>query len=195
MSKKRYPVRIPRSASGIRAQELRSGAGRSWWAKRWLGALEAMGLGGRFSRGRNYAISGQVVALRLEGPHVEATVVGSRPDPYTVTIDFREPDEAAHARLVARLKGEPMLIARLLTDDLPLEVETIFREEGFALFPGGKLGPRRYDVTTKCSCPDYANPCKHSAAVLLLLGEEASWRPSTLLELRGITMEELCDED
>ena len=194
MSKKRYPVRIPRFAAGIRAQELRAGSGRSWWAKRWLAALEAMGLGGRFARGRNYAMSGQVTALRIEGPHVEATVVGSRPDPYTVTIDFREPDEAAHGRIVARLRQEPMLIARLLTDDLPLEVESIFREEGFALFPGGKLGPRRYDVTTKCSCPDYANPCKHSAAVLLLLGEEAAWRPSTLLEVRGITMEELCDE-
>ena len=157
--------------------------------------MEAMGLGGRFARGRNYALSGQVTSLRIEGPHVEATVVGSRSDPYAVTVDFREPDDAAHDRIVARLKGEPMLIARLLTDDLPLEVEAIFREEGFALFPGGKLGPRRYDVTTRCSCPDYANPCKHSTAVLLLLGEEASWRPSTLLEFRGVTMEELCHED
>ena len=60
---------------------------------------------------------------------------------------------------------------------------------------GGKLGPGRYDVTTKCSCPDYANPCKHSAAVLLLLGEEIARRPLTLLELRGILPEELCDED
>lgn len=195
MSKKKYPVRIPRFAAGIRAQELRTGSGRSWWAKRWLAAMEAMGLGGRFARGRNYAMSGQVTELRIEGPHVTATVVGSRPDPYSVTIDFRMPEDAAHARIVAKLKREPMLIARLLTDDLPMEVETIFREEGFALFPGGKLGPRRYDVTTACSCPDYANPCKHSAAVLLLLGEEAAWRPSTLLELRGITMEELCDED
>lgn len=194
MSKKRYPPRTPRCVAGIRAQELRSGLGRSWWAKRWLAALEGMGLGGRFSRGRNYAQSGQVTALRLAGPHIEATVVGSRPDPYRVTVDFRVPDEAAHARIVARLKGEPMLIARLLTDDLPLEVEAIFRTEGFVLFPGGKLGPRQYDVTTRCSCPDYANPCKHSAAVLLLLGEEAAWRPATLLELRGITMEELCDE-
>ncbi len=195
MSKKHYPIRIPRYAAGIRAQELRSGSGRSWWAKRWLSALEMMGLGGRFARGRNYAMSGQVTALRLAGPSVTATVVGSRPDPYSVTIDFRVPDDATHDRLVAKLKDEPMLIARLLTDDLPLEVEAMFREEGFTLFPGGKLGPRRYDVTTACSCPDYANPCKHSAAVLLLLGEEAARRPLTLLELRGITVEELCDED
>ena len=50
-------------------------------------------------------------------------------------------------------------------------------------------------MTTHCSCPDYANPCKHSSAVLLILGEEIAWRPSALLELRGISLEELCDED
>ena len=32
MSKKRYPIRIPRAAAGIRAQESRAGAGRSWWS-------------------------------------------------------------------------------------------------------------------------------------------------------------------
>lgn len=195
MSKKRYPIRIPRSASGIRAQESRAGAGRSWWSKRWMETLERMGLGARLGRGKNYALSGQIVEMKLEGPHVAATVVGSRPDPYEVTVDFRVPDDAAHGRIVAKLRAEPMLIARLLVDDLPLEVEQIFKAEGCDLFPGGKLGPRLYDMTTKCSCPDYANPCKHSSAVLLILGEEISRRPLTLVELRGITVEELCDED
>lgn len=195
MSKKKYPVRIPRAAAGIRAQESRTGGGRSWWARRWLAAIERMELGARLGRGKNYALSGQITDMKLVGPHVEATVVGSRPEPYTVTIDFREPDAAARARIVARLKAEPMLVARLLVDDLPLEVEQIFRAEGCDLFPGGKLAPRTYDVTTRCSCPDYANPCKHSSAVLLILGEEIAWRPSALLELRGISLEELCDED
>ena len=194
MSKKRYPVRIPRAAAGIRAQESRAGAGRSWWAKRWTETLERMGLGARLGRGKNYALSGQIVEMKLEGPHVSATVVGSRPDPYLVTVDFRMPDEAAHDRIVAGLRAEPMLVARLLTDDLPLAVEELFRNEGYDLFPGGKLGPRLYDMTTKCSCPDYANPCKHSSAVLLILGEEVARRPLTLLELRGVTVEELCDE-
>ena len=195
MSKKRYPVRIPRAAAGIRAQETRAGAGRSWWAKRWVETLERMGLGARLGRGKNYALSGQVVEMRLEGPRVTATVVGSRPEPYRVEVVFRTPDDAAHARLVAKLKAEPMRVARLLVDDLPLEVEGFFREEGRDLFPGGRLAPGRYDMTTSCSCPDYANPCKHSSAVLLILGEEIARRPLTLLELRGITVEELCDED
>ncbi len=192
--KKHYPVRIPRFANGIRAQETRSGAGRSWWFRRWQQVLEGMGLGARLGRGRNYALSGQVTEMRIEGPHVEACVVGTRPEPYRVTIDFRIPEGVARERIVAALRGEPMLVARLLADDLPTEVEELFRAEGFALFPGGKLGPGQYDMTTRCSCPDYANPCKHSSAVLLLLGEEIARRPSTLLDLRGIPAEELYED-
>lgn len=194
MSRKRYPVRIPRFANGIRAQEVRGGSGRSWWFRRWQQILEGMGLGARLGRGKNYALSGQVTEMRIEGPHVEAAVVGTRPDPYRVTIDFRIPEGAARERIVAALRAEPMFVARLLADDLPTEVEELFRAEGFALFPGGKLGPGKYDMTTRCSCPDYANPCKHSSAALLLLGEEIARRPSTLLDLRGIPVEELHED-
>lgn len=191
MSKKKYPVRIPRYAAGIRAQESRSGGARTWWARRWVEVLERMGLGARLGRGKHYAVSGQVTGMRLEGPHVEAQVVGTRENPYRVTIDFRVPDGAAREAIVSRIKGEPMLAARLLADDLPTEVEQAFRDAGLDFFPGGKLAPGVYDMTTACSCPDYANPCKHVSAVLLILGEEIARRPMTLLELRGIGEEEL----
>jgi len=191
MSKKKYPVRIPRYAAGIRAQESRSGGARTWWARRWVEVLERMGLGARLGRGKHYAVSGQVTGMRLEGPHVEAQVVGTRPDPYRVTIDFRVPEGAAREAIVARIKGEPMLAARLIADDMPTEVEQAFRDCGLDFFPGGKLAPGVYDMTTACSCPDYANPCKHVSAVLLILGEEIARRPMTLLELRGIAEEDI----
>ena len=191
MSKKHYPVRIPRYAAGIRAQESRSGGARTWWARRWLEVLERMGLGARLGRGKHYAVSGQVTGMRLEGPHVEAQVVGTRENPYRVTIDFRVPEGAAREAIVSRIKGEPMIAARLIADDMPTEVEQAFRDCGLDFFPGGKLAPGVYDMTTACSCPDYANPCKHVSAVLLILGEEIARRPMTLLELRGIGEEEL----
>jgi len=194
MSKKHFPMRVPRYAKGIRAQDLRTGAGRCWWEKRWAATLERMNLGGRLGRGRNYALTGQVTALRFEGPHVEAQVVGARAQPYRVTVDFRAPAGEARARIVAALKAEPLLVARLLANDLPMEVEEIFKTAGHDLFPGGKLAPDTYDMTTRCSCPDYANPCKHADAVLLLVGEEITRRPITLVELRGIRMEELYED-
>lgn len=191
MSKKHYPVRIPRYAAGIRAQESRSGGARTWWARRWLEVLERMGLGARLGRGKHYAVSGQVTGMRFEGPHVEAQVVGTRPDPYRVTVDFRVPEGAAREAIVSRIKGEPMIAARLIADDMPTEVEQAFRDCGLDFFPGGKLAPGVYDMTTACSCPDYANPCKHVSAVLLILGEEIARRPMTLLELRGIAEEDI----
>lgn len=196
MSKhKTFPVRIPRFAAGIRAQESRTGSGRSWWAKEWVHRLEAMGLKGRLGRGKNYAVSGQVVSMTIAGNHVNARVQGTRAEPYEVSIRFRLPEADVQDRIIAAIRQEPMLVARLLADDMPTEVEEIFRAEGLDLFPGGKLGPRKYDMTTSCSCPDYANPCKHTSAALLILGEEVSRRPATLLEFRGIRLEDLCDED
>lgn len=195
MSRKRYPLRVPHFAAGIRAQETRAGIGRTWWGARWLHTLEAMQLGARLARGRVYATAGQITAMTMRGPHIEASVVGTRPEPYHVTIDFRTPEGKARERIIAAIRREPIFVARLLADDLPMQVEDIFRAEGFTLFSGGKLGPGKYDITSACSCPDYANPCKHSCAVLIIFGEEAARRPMTLLEARGITMKDLIDEE
>lgn len=198
MSRKRYPLRVARTAHGIRAQDLRTLVRTAWWARRWIGALEAMRLGPRLGRGRQYAVAGQVTDLVLEGPHVEASVTGSRPDPYKVSLDFTavQGDAVAHA-----LRAEPMLLARLLTDDLPTEVEALLRDEDVPLFPKSEPlgrtpeGKPRYDVRMTCTCPDWARPCKHVVAVLLLLGEEIARRPSTLLALRGVDVEDLLPPD
>ena len=131
MSKsKRYPVRVPRYATGIRMQETRGGA-RCWWARRWSEALEAMGLKGRMGRGRDYAVRGQVVSMEIEGSRVAAKVQGMREDPYAVTLDFRAPagehvvggdrDEARavaaarprHVRGAHAVQAEGQLLVRL----------------------------------------------------------------------------------
>lgn len=49
---------------------------------------------------------------------------------------------------------------------MPPDVETAFKAAHVSLFPEA-----RQDLTTKSSCPDAVNPCKHLAAVFYLLGE------------------------
>lgn len=195
MSRKRYPLRVTRTAHGIRAQDLRTLVRSAWWARRWIAALEAMRLGPRLGRGRQYAISGQVTSLEMVGSHVEACVTGSRPDPYKVTLDFTAaPLDGLAGRALA---AEPMLLARLLTDDLPLDVEDLLRQDGVPLFPRSEpLGTNEkgrpiWDVRMNCTCPDWARPCKHLVAVLLLLGEEIAHHPATLLALRGLDVDDL----
>ena len=206
MARSCYPIRRPRFADGIRSQETRAGTGRAAWAKKWFAALERIDLGGRYGRGRNYAMSGQVVELKRKTGKgrsvVSARVQGMRDGAYDVTLDFRVPPRAVRDRLTAAIRREPMLTARLLAGELPMEVEEIFRGEGYDLYPGAKLPDaqtskrpdartRRYDVVTACSCPDYANPGKHVFAAMIVLGEEIARRPSLLVELRGISLEDL----
>ena len=196
MSKhKKYAVRIPRYAKGIRMQECRGGADGEWWTVRWRETLEKMGIAGRLGRGRHYAVSGQVTELVIDGPEVIAKVQGTREAPYEVRVNFTVPENEVRREIVKFLCDEPIRLARLAADDLPMEIEGEFRRHGAHLFPGGKRAPKVYDMTTSCSCPDYANPCKHVMAVLLVLGEEIARRPATLLELRGIPVEELYDEN
>ena len=69
---------------------------------------------------------------------------------------------------------------------MPDNIEEIFNEAGLSLFPS-----RRSDLQTRCSCPDSSNPCKHIAAVYLLLGEEFDRDPFLVFKLRGADKETL----
>lgn len=194
--KKRFPLRIPLSAHGIRAQALRTSANATWWAKRWIKSLETMRLGARLGRGKQYATTGQVTELRIQGPEATAKVQGSRSDPYKVILSFNSLSEEGYSNIVKKLKANPMLLGRLFTNDLPMEIEEMFRAEGVELFPAGRLPTKngekpRFDVTMSCNCPDWARPCKHIVSIMLLLCEEISARPSTLLALRGLDIDEL----
>ena len=185
MSKKHYPPRIPHTAHGFRAQELRNVPRGKWWVRGWLQAIEMMRLGARAGRGRVYAETGQVTSLLVDGPHVVATALGSRPDPYTVKIDFATLRSAAGcgAGDIAKRIGT-MPLARMFAGEMPTVVEELFSVEGMSPYP--TLGRDRF----WCSCPDWSKPCKHIAAVLYLLGDALVRDPSLLFRLRGACLVE-----
>ena len=185
--KKRYAPRTPMAImGGIRSQHAQSGTSRVWWSRRWIEAIERFRIGARLGRGRSYAVSGQVSQLEITPGVITARVQGASKEPYTSTIHFRTVSEEAQPQLIETLRAQPMLVARLLVSELPLEVEGLFREAGCPLFP-----QRENDLSSRCSCPDYANPCKHLAAVYHLMGEAITQTPLLLLAVRGVSRVEL----
>ena len=171
---------------GIRAQSRRGAFGKNWWARRWTETLEGFDIGARLSRGRSYARRGQVLAIEIEEGVVSASVQGSRPWPYDVRIGVRRLDEADWEKLTAALLEEPVFMAQLLAGRMPDDIEDLFGDIGLSLFPD-----RSSDLETECTCPDWSNPCKHIAAVYLLLGEEFDRDPFLVFRLRGMDRERL----
>ena len=157
---------------------------QSWWARRWIEALEALGWDARLQRGRSYARAGAVRSIDVQPGRVVARVKGSRPQPYTVRIELPPLSDEAWGRVLAALGGEARYAASMLAGEMPTTIEEVFAEQGAHLFPHSGE-----ELVTECSCPDWANPCKHVAAVHYVLGAELDRDPFLLFRLRGRTRE------
>ena len=175
---------------GIRAASRRGDFGSNWWARRWIQTLEQFRIGARLSRGRSYARRGQVLSIDIESGIVRAQVQGSRKRPYKVEITVQTIDAEDWERLRQALTEQPVIAASLLAGRMPENVESAFRDVGLSMFPETVR-----DLETDCSCPDYSNPCKHIAAVYLLLGEEFDRDPFLIFRMRGMDREVLLGED
>ena len=176
------PPSVPLAAEGgIKAATATGEFGSSWWAKRWQAVLESFRFGARLARGRSYARQGQVLSVEIREGEVSASVQGSRPDPYDVSIRVKQLSDRQWAEVVGLLSKQALFVGKLLAGEMPDDIERVFAQARLSLFPekGG-------DLKTACSCPDEANPCKHIAAVYYLLGEEFDRDPFLIFRLRGL---------
>lgn len=184
-----YPPSSPRKVKGgIKAHSKRGAFGKSWWAQRWIAVLEGFNMGARLGRGRSYARKGQVISIDIGKGTVSAAVQGSRTTPYQVSIEVKTLPKTKWNKLAKVLSGRAIFAAKLLAGEMPEDIEDAFVEAGLSLFP-----TKRSDLTTDCSCPDWANPCKHIAAVYYLLGEEFDRDPFLIFKLRGLEREKLVE--
>jgi uncharacterized Zn finger protein len=182
-----FPPSIPREAKGgIRAQSKRGSFGQSWWARRWIAVLEGFHIGARLNRGRSYARRGQVLSISIEKGLIRAEVQGSRPGPYEVAIQVKRLTTKAWSMVAQALSQQAIFAAKLLSGEMPQDIEKVFEQVGSTLFP-----EKLHDLVTDCSCPDWSNPCKHTAAVFYLLGEEFDRDPFLIFKMRGMSREEL----
>jgi uncharacterized Zn finger protein len=181
-----YPKPKPRRpANGIKAQSGRQ-FGKTWWASKWLDALERLVDPGRLTRGRSYARSGQVLNLDIKPGRVDSRVQGSRPSPYKVQIEIKPLSDKDWDRVADAMAEQAIFAAKLLSGEMPQNIEEAFTAAKVNLFPAS-----RGDLETDCSCPDYSNPCKHIAAVYYLLGEQFDADPFLLFRLRGKGKDEI----
>jgi uncharacterized Zn finger protein len=161
--------------------------GASWWGAAWVEALEQRAQldPNRLPRGRTYARTGAAGTLTLAPGEVLADVQGSRRAPYKVRVRVRQFDRAEWDRLLDALAAEIGHTAALLDGELPSGVADDVRSVGLDLLPGpGELQAR-------CSCPDWADPCKHAAAVCYLVADILDADPFGVLLLRGRSREEI----
>jgi uncharacterized Zn finger protein len=174
--------KLPPPEHGVRVGKI----GATWWGERWVEALARFGghYVARLRRGRGYARQGRVHDLEVSGGRVTASVTGSRPTPYRVTLSLRPLKEAAWERALQAMASKARFAAALLGGAMPREIDEAFAAGGASLFPAQPA-----DLRAQCTCPDDANPCKHIAAVHYVLAEAFDRDPFLLFELRGRSRE------
>ena len=161
--------------------------GRTWWGRAWLEALEQRARldPDRLPRGRDYARSGAVGELTLAPGEARAQVQGRKTSPYEVRIRVRRFADDEWDRVLDAISVRLGHAAALLDGELPAEIASDAAAAGLDLLPGGgEIGPR-------CSCPDDADPCKHSAAACYLIADALDADPFALFLLRGRSREQV----
>ena len=177
------PIKVE---GGLKTKSERGQIGSTWWSKRWIGVLESFGMGARLTRGRSYARQGQVVSMDIEPGIVNARVQGSQPRPYKVKIQLKSLSDQEWEQVLDAMASQAIFAAKLLAGEMPTDIEDAFRAVNLSLFP-----TKVSDLVTDCTCPDWANPCKHIAAVYYLLAERFDEDPFLIFKLRGRTKEQI----
>jgi uncharacterized Zn finger protein len=169
-------------------QRPRGRASQGWWVGRWMRALGNIFDATRLAAGRALAQEGKVLGLEPQLGLVTARVRADAPDvaPYRVHLSFATYDDAQWQRIIHLLGQRAIYAAQLMNDEMPEEIEGVFRAAGVSLFPANLA-----ELGAECTCSDWASTCKHRAAVCYALGDWLDRDPFLLFALRGRTREEV----
>ncbi len=156
----------------------------SFWGQAWCRHLEQYGgYETRLPRGRSYLRQGNVYNLTTGAGSVTAVVAGS--DLYEVAIRITPLNASTWQAIMDQCAGQVGSLLDLLGGKLGDGVMKIVTDPDTGLFPSRK------EIKHSCSCPDYADLCKHQAAVLYAIGVRFDQDPKIFFELRGVDPSEL----
>ena len=159
------------------------GYGQTWWGAQWLNSLSQIDCDNRLPRGRSYANKGAVTKIEIQHGKIRARVKGSYPQPYSVQIEVPPIPRQQAKALLDVLAHDPVIISKMLNRELDPAVLAQANKLGIDIFP-----TRWSDFSMRCSCPDWAVPCKHLAAVIYLISREIDGNPFMVFSLKGIDL-------
>ncbi len=167
---------------------------RTWWGQRFIAALEQFTDPARLGRGRSYASGGRILDYTLVKGTVTARVRGSinpyfgvyKEPIYRTSITIKAISAADWTKAIRHIASRADLVTKLLMNEMPDTIEDAFSGLGLHLLPHSER-----DFVTDCTCPDWANPCKHIAGVYYLLASALDRDPFVMFELRGLSRDDL----
>src|SRR5207249_10803134 len=158
----------------------------TFWGKAWCENLERYSdYANRLPRGRTYVRNGSVVDLRITPGAIHACVCGS--NSYDVELKVAPVGKARWKSICNDCAGAIDSLVELLQGRLSQRVMERICRETQGLFPTPE------EIQLSCSCPDWADMCKHVAAVLYGVGARFDHQPELLFRLRAVDEMELIE--
>ncbi|MBF0327708.1 MAG: hypothetical protein HQL10_00955 [Nitrospirae bacterium] len=163
-----------------------SAIARTWWGKAWNKNLEQYAdYSNRIGRGRSYVRHGAVLDLQIAAGSIQSLVQGSSSKPYSVEIKITPLNSGIWQTLISECQGMIDSIHELFAGTFSSEIGNLFIRKEAGLFPAPK------EIRFNCSCPDWADMCKHVAATLYGVGARLDENPALFFVLRNKEMDEL----
>ena len=161
---------------------------KSFWGHAWCEHLERFSdYSNRLPRGRTYTRNGSVCHLEIKKGRVEAMVSGS--SLYHVTASVAPLNKHQWETVKKECAGQISSALDLLQGRLSDAAMGIVTD------PKNGMYPQSREIELSCDCPDWADMCKHIAAVLYGIGARLDHSPQMLFLLRGVDYEELIDSN
>jgi uncharacterized Zn finger protein len=157
---------------------------KSFWGKSWCENLERYSdYANRLPRGRSYIRNGSVIDLQVKRDEVIAMVSGS--EIYNIRVKVTPVSDKHWTAICGDCAGSIGSLVELLQGRLSKSVMERVCRKGDGLFPAPN------EIKLSCSCPDWADMCKHVAAVMYGVGARLDENPELLFVLRGVDENEL----
>jgi uncharacterized Zn finger protein len=154
--------------------------GNTWWGNAWLQSLTHIDYSNRLPRGVRYARNGSVTSIEIKKKYIEARVSGSHHNSYKVRIKKMPFTKEEKLQIRELIVNNPFYLSQLACRKLPHALLSDLAHHEIMLFPESWD-----DMEAKCSCPDWAVPCKHIAAVIYIIANEIDMNPFLVFELHN----------